>query len=103
MHGYARLRKRLSSVSSLSSESQPPAPALPPSYSQPRGPAREEAGGLADSLEMGREMLEERVRSRSLWLQTALPPSLFIAIGCSVLLVVGALLMPLAKLIQNLT
>ncbi len=63
----------------------------------------EEAGGLADSLEMGREMLEERVRLRSLWLQTALPPGLFIAIGCSVLLVVGALLMPLGSLMNSLT
>jgi type II secretory pathway component PulF len=63
----------------------------------------EEAGGLAESLEMGREMLEERVRLRSLWLETALPPGLFVAIGCCVLLVVGALLMPLISLVQNLT
>jgi type II secretory pathway component PulF len=63
----------------------------------------EEAGGLAEALEMGREMLEERVRIRSLWLKTALPPVLFIAIGCCVLLLVGALVMPLASLISDLT
>jgi type II secretory pathway component PulF len=63
----------------------------------------EEAGALADSLGMGREMLEERVRMRSLWLQMALPPILFVAIGGCVLLVVVALFLPLISLVQNLT
>ena len=63
----------------------------------------EQADGLAESLGMGCEMLEERVRMRSFWLQTALPPILFIAIGCCVLLLVGALLLPLFSLISCLT
>lgn len=63
----------------------------------------EESGSLAESLSMGREMLEERVRMRSLWLRTALPPLLFIVIGCCVLLVVGALFMPLISLVQRIS
>ncbi len=63
----------------------------------------EDAGSLTESLAMGREMLEERVRMRSLWLRTALPPVLFILIGCCVLFVVGALIMPLIQLISQLT
>jgi len=63
----------------------------------------EESGDLAEALGMGREMLEERVRIRSLWLKTALPPVLFICIGSGVLLVVGALFYPLISLISCLT
>ena len=63
----------------------------------------EEAGALVDSLDMAREMLEDRVRMRSLWLQTALPPILFIAIGGSAVLVVAALFLPLISLVQALT
>ena len=63
----------------------------------------EESGDLAEALGMGREMLEERVRIRSLWLKTALPPVLFIGIGCCVTFVVGALFLPLISLISCLT
>jgi type II secretory pathway component PulF len=63
----------------------------------------EETGTLAEALGAGREMLEERVRTRSLLLQMALPPVLFIAIGCLVLFLVGAMFMPLVGLIQGLS
>ena len=63
----------------------------------------EETGTLADALGAGREMLEERVRMRSLLLQMALPPVLFIAIGCLVLFLVGAMFMPMLSLIQGLS
>ena len=63
----------------------------------------ENSGSLTEALAMGREMLEDRVRTRSLWLRTALPPILFIGIGCCVLLVVGALIVPMVSLIHNLT
>ena len=63
----------------------------------------EESGDLAGALGMGREMLEERVRIRSLWLKTALPPVLFIGVGCCVTLVVGALFLPLISLVSCLT
>lgn len=63
----------------------------------------EEAGVLADSLDLGREMLEDRVRMRSLWLQMAVPPVLFIGIGGCVLLVVVALFFPLITFVQQLS
>lgn len=63
----------------------------------------EEAGALADSLDLGREMLKERVRMRSLWLQMAVPPLLFIAIACGAVMVVAALFLPMISLVQNLT
>ena len=63
----------------------------------------EESGDLAAALEIGREMLEERVRMRSLWLKTALPPVLFLGIGCCILFVIGALMMPLVSLISCLS
>ena len=63
----------------------------------------EKAGNVADSLAAAREMLEERVRMRSFWLQTILPPSLFIVIGCGVFLVVGGLFLPMISLVSNLS
>lgn len=63
----------------------------------------EKAGNLAESLGAVREILEERVRMRSFWLQTILPPCLFIAIGCGVFLVIGGLFMPLITLISHLS
>ncbi len=63
----------------------------------------EESRSLTESLGVAREMLEERVRTRSLWLQTALPPILFVAIGSCVLFIAGALLLPLITLIQHLS
>lgn len=63
----------------------------------------EQAGALEDSLELSCEMLEDRVRMRAFWLHAALPPVLFISIGCAVLAVVTALFLPLIKLISSLT
>ena len=62
----------------------------------------EETGTLAEALGAGRELLEERVRMRSLLLQMALPPVLFIAIGCLVLFIVSAMFMPMVGLLQGL-
>ena len=63
----------------------------------------EEKGMLAEAFGTGRQMLEARVRVRSLLLQSILPPILFIAIGCSVLFVVGALFAPLVEMIGSLS
>ncbi len=63
----------------------------------------EKAGSLAESLGTGRELLEQRVRTRSCCLQTILPWILFIAIGCGVFFVVGSLFVPLISLIQALS
>lgn len=63
----------------------------------------EKAGNLAESLATGHEMLVERVRMRSFWLQITLPPVLFLAIGCGALMVVGALFLPLINLLSKLT
>lgn len=63
----------------------------------------EHAGTLDDSLELSCEMLEDRVRMRAFWLHAALPPILFISIGCGILTVVTALFLPLIKLISSLT
>ena len=62
----------------------------------------EEAGALDDSLELGCEMLEDRIRMRAFWLHVALPPILFIFIGCTILTVVCALFLPLIKLLSCL-
>jgi type II secretory pathway component PulF len=63
----------------------------------------EKTGNLAESLATGREMLEDRVRARSFWLQMILPPILFVAIGCMVFLIIGALFMPVFSLVQVLS
>jgi type II secretory pathway component PulF len=63
----------------------------------------EHIGTLDDSLELSCEMLEDRVRMRAFWLHAALPPILFISIGCAILAVVTALFLPLFKLISSLT
>jgi type II secretory pathway component PulF len=63
----------------------------------------ETTGDLAESLEMGCEMLEDRVRMRSFWLHTALPPILFIAVACAIVFVFSALFLPMIKLISNLS
>jgi len=63
----------------------------------------EEKGILAEAFGTGRQMLEARVRTRSLLLQSILPPILFIAIGCCVLFVVGALFVPLVTLVECLS
>ncbi len=63
----------------------------------------EHTGALDESLELGCEMLEDRVRMRAFWLHAALPPILFISIACAVLTIVSALFLPLIQLISNLT
>jgi general secretion pathway protein F len=63
----------------------------------------EEKGMLAEAFGTGCQMLEARVRVRSLLLQSILPPILFIAIGCCVLFVVGALFAPLVNMLGNLS
>ncbi len=63
----------------------------------------EHTGALDDSLELSCEMLQDRVRMRAFWLHAALPPILFISIGCAILAVVTALFLPLINLISCLT
>ena len=63
----------------------------------------EHTGTLDESLDLSCEMLEDRVRMRAFWLHAALPPILFISIGCGILAVITALFMPLVKLISSLT
>jgi len=62
----------------------------------------EEKGMLADAFDTGRELLESRVRVRSLLLQSVLPPFLFIAVACCALFVVSALFLPLYTMVQGL-
>ncbi len=62
----------------------------------------EESGMLADAFATGREMFEQRTRARAQLIQSTLPPVLFVAIGCSVLFVAGALFVPLGGLIHSL-
>jgi len=63
----------------------------------------EETGTLADSLYIGSEILQQRVRMRSRWLQMALPPLLFIAIGCGVLWIISSALLPFTNRGARLT
>lgn len=63
----------------------------------------ESKGSLADALSAGRETFQMRVRQRCLLLQTVLPPLLFLGVGCAVLLVVGAIFLPLISLIGSLS
>ena len=63
----------------------------------------EHVGTLDDSLELSCEMLEDRVRMRAFWLHAALPPILFISIGCAILALITALFLPLIKLVSSLT
>jgi type IV pilus assembly protein PilC len=63
----------------------------------------EEKGMLAEALAASREMLEKRVRMRSLLVKSLFPPILFIAIGCCVVFLVIALFMPGVSLIQGLS
>jgi type II secretory pathway component PulF len=63
----------------------------------------EKSGNLVEGFASGQEMFADRVRTRAILLQMALPPILFISIGCSVLFVVGALFLPLIALLQGLS
>ena len=63
----------------------------------------EKNGVLAQAFELGSQMFEQRVENRSVVLQSALPPLMFIAIGCCVLLIVGGLFVPLGVLIRALS
>ncbi len=63
----------------------------------------EQAGMLSEAFATGHDMFAERARTRALLLQTVLPPVLFIAIGCTVLFVVGALFAPIGLLIHHLS
>jgi type II secretory pathway component PulF len=81
----------------MSSERQVPATLVPLIH------WGERSGALDDSLELGCEMLQDRVRMRAFWVHAALPPILFLSIGGAILMVVSALFLPLVKLISSLT
>jgi type IV pilus assembly protein PilC len=63
----------------------------------------EKTGLLADAFRAGREMFEVRVRTRSLLLQSILPPMLFIALGFSVGFLIIALFMPMVSMVCGLS
>jgi type II secretory pathway component PulF len=63
----------------------------------------EKNGLLAQAFELGSQMFQQRVENRSAVLQSALPPLMFIAIGCCVLLVAGGLFFPLGALLRTLS
>lgn len=63
----------------------------------------EEAGILAESLDISSDMLQERVRGLGRWIQMALPPVLLVAIGCCAVWVVASAFLPLIALMHNLT
>ncbi|MHB8897269.1 MAG: type II secretion system F family protein [Thermoguttaceae bacterium] len=81
----------------MASERQVPAALTPLIY------WGERTGALGDSLELGCEMLEDRVRMRAFWLHAALPPILFISIGAAVLALITAMFLPLINLLTSLT
>jgi type II secretory pathway component PulF len=63
----------------------------------------EKNGVLAEAFATSREVLERRVRLRAEMLRTALPPLLFLAIGCSLLMLVTGLFFPIITLINGLS
>ena len=63
----------------------------------------EQIGALPESLEVSSELLEERVRLRTLWLRMALPPLVFIGVGGALLWMFAVLMLPFMSLISSLT
>ncbi|HTQ39612.1 MAG TPA: type II secretion system F family protein, partial [Pirellulales bacterium] len=63
----------------------------------------EEHGALAEALDSSAEMFETRVQLRAALLRSILPPVAFIFIAMSILLLLNAMLMPLMKLITDLS
>jgi type IV pilus assembly protein PilC len=63
----------------------------------------EQTNTLADALTTGSDMYQNRVRRRSLLLQSILPPGMFIALGGCILFVVVSLFIPLVSLVQGLS
>ncbi|MCH5374971.1 MAG: type II secretion system F family protein [Planctomycetes bacterium] len=63
----------------------------------------ESKGILGEALAVGREMFETRIQQRCWLLQTVLPAALFIAVGCGVLFVVGAIFLPLISMLNALS
>jgi type II secretory pathway component PulF len=63
----------------------------------------ENKGLLDEALRVGHEMLQARVRRRSLMLRVVTPPAVFIAVACGVIFVMGALFLPLVSMIQGLS
>ncbi|MGE0758068.1 MAG: type II secretion system F family protein, partial [Pirellulaceae bacterium] len=63
----------------------------------------ERAGVLPEAFEIVRTWYLQQIYARVSMLRMLLPPALFLAIGCFVMLVTGALFMPLAALLQGLT
>lgn len=63
----------------------------------------EKSNNLPDALQATSEMFEGRIRQRTLWLTSVLPPLTFILVGVLILIVVGCLFLPLLSLISALT
>jgi type II secretory pathway component PulF len=63
----------------------------------------EETGALVEAFATAREIMEARVRTRAMVLQSTLPPLLFPLIGCVFLFVVIALFLQLISLVQGLS
>jgi type IV pilus assembly protein PilC len=63
----------------------------------------ETAGALSESFAVSQTVFEKRVRTRTLLLQTLLPPILFVMIGCCAAFLVFGLFFPLVSLISSLS
>ncbi len=63
----------------------------------------ERFGVLDEALGTAGELFDRRAKVRALMLQSVLPPMLFIAIACCVLVVVSALFAPMVSLITGLS
>jgi type II secretory pathway component PulF len=63
----------------------------------------ERAGALAEAFSTAQDMFARRILLRIVVLQSIVPPVLFIALGCCVLLIAGGLFMPLWSLLRGLT
>jgi type II secretory pathway component PulF len=73
---------------------------LPPSL-VPIARWGEQADALPEALRVAGEMLESRVRIRALFLQSALPPMVFVLIGMGTLTLMNALLAPMIAVINS--
>ena len=61
----------------------------------------EDAGALPEALRTAGEMFENRVRVRAIFLQSVLPPILFVLVALGALALLNALIAPMIDLIGN--
>jgi type II secretory pathway component PulF len=63
----------------------------------------EKSGALSDSFGAARDIFQKRVRTRAVFVQSLVPPILFIAIGCVACFILYAQFAPFISLISALS